>query len=439
MNTRVIKKLLLPLATGIVVIILWQILVLNLLESARISSFTALILLCLFYAIVGGCAAAAIRRLFKRIELIAKPDAMNGIDAREKEKLDRLEKRDDELGKMISSAAQSIRSFSEVINGIKTATDELEVVTGRFKELFGDMSGAIVETDISTGAIAVNIRNQEKEIHAMQQRVNEISQLIVSISQQMQDLGFAANNMLEYDRTVVNNVEELTVLSNQGSEIIQSVKQQAIQTNETMQQVGMITEFISGIAKHTKMLAVNASIEAARAGEHGKGFAVVAEEIRKLAEQSREAVEQIDTTIEQIKSSSDKNVRSAESVFEAFEKQAQKIDETERMLHLLNEEFAKTGEISAKVEEIVSKLTANKELINSASISLRETGIENAQSVEKAVRCMEILKKISRECETGKDQIINVSDGLISYISRFGNYIKKKVEERSGEDLRRTL
>lgn len=428
MKSRIMKKMLLPIMLGGVVIILWQILVLNLLEGAYIGSFTALILLCLFYAIIGVGVAVIIRTFFKRIELIVKQDGVSNIDSKEKEKLERLEHRDDEIGELISSVTHSIRSFSEVLAGIKNATDELEVVTDEFKELFGTMSKTIVEADESTNIIAVNISNHEKEILAMQVRVDEISKLIVDISQQMQKLSLVANNMLKYDETAVQNVEELTLLSKQGSAMIQTVKQQAIQTSANMQQIGMITEFISGIAKQTNLLALNASIEAARAGEQGKGFSVVAEEIRKLAEQSKEGVEQINSTIEMIKSSSNDNVQSAEFVFDAFERQADKIVETEKMLQLLNEEFAKMGEVATKVDDAVSKLIVNKEKINAASISLRESGIENSESVEKTVLSMELLKKISKECEMEKDRIVNVSNGLISYISRFGRYIKKTIQ-----------
>ena len=155
---------------------------------------------------------------------------------------------------------------------------------------------------------------------------------------------------------------------------------------------------------------------------------MVAEEIRKQAEQSKEGVEQINSTIEMIKSSSNENVQSAEFVFDAFERQAEKIVETEKMLQLLNEEFAKMGEIATKVDDTVSELIVNKEKINATSISLRESGIENSESVEKAVLSMELLKKISKECEMEKDRIVNVSSGLISYISRFGRYIKKTIQ-----------
>ena len=54
----------------------------------------------------------------------------------------------------------------------------------------------------------------------------------------------------------------------------------------------MVVE-IAKIARHTNLLALNASIEAARAGAHGKGFAVVAQEVRELSKSSNEAAERI--------------------------------------------------------------------------------------------------------------------------------------------------
>ena len=398
MKKGLIKKMLLPMIVGGVVVILWQMPVLKLLENDSINSFTALILLCLFYAIIGGCIAVVVKVFFKRIRLIIKEDE---IDSKEKEKLERLENRNDEIGELVSSVTHSIRSFSEVMIGIKSVTDE------------------------STSMIAQNIDNQEKEILAMQVRVDDISRLIVDISQQMQKLAMVANNMLKYDKTAVSNVEELTVLSKQGSEMIQNVKLQTIQTNETMQQIGMVTEFISGIARQTNLLALNASIEAAHAGEQGRGFAVVAEEIRKLAEQSQGAVVEINNTIEMIKNSSNENVQSAEFVFEAFEKQSEKIIETEKMLQLLNEEFAKMREVSIKVDDTISELITNKEMINDVSVSLKKSGMINSERAKSTVISMDMLKNAVSRCEAEKETIIHVSNGLIGYINRFEKYIKR--------------
>lgn len=424
-KSRLLKKMLFPIIVAIIVIILWQVLVLNLLENGVISSFAALILLCLFYAVIGAFVILSIRTIFKRVKLIISEDESGDINIKEKEKLDRLQNRDDEIGEMVSSVTHSIRSLSDVLAGIKNASERLEVVIGKFDVLFGDMAQAIEENATCTSTISQNVSVQRREILEMLAEVENISTSIVDISQEMEKLGLIAKNMLEYDETAVGKVGELTALSKEGSKVIQDVKIQTIQTNETMQKIGLVTEFISGIAKQTNLLALNASIEAACAGEHGKGFSVVAEEIRKLAEQSKGTVEQINNIIELIINSSNENVQSAELVFEAFEKQAAKIDETKTMLQLLNEEFNKMNEVAEKVEKDISVLLHNREQITNASISLKEAGDENTESVEKAVCSMEKLKRIAGECVAEKEEIVHVSNGLIGYINKFGKRIKK--------------
>lgn len=83
-------------------------------------------------------------------------------------------------------------------------------------------------------------------------------------------------------------------------ESVTNVEQQLGSLHEALHGVSRVAGEIATIAKQTNLLALNATIEATRAGEVGRGFAVVAEHVKKLAKQTSDSTGDIRTILDEL-------------------------------------------------------------------------------------------------------------------------------------------
>jgi methyl-accepting chemotaxis protein len=110
---------------------------------------------------------------------------------------------------------------------------------------------------------------------------------------------------------------ERSIVENQ--ERVKDIAQNILELSEQTQAIGDIIQTLSKLADQTNLLALNAAIEAARAGENGKGFAVVAGEIRILAERSKTATSQIAGILSEIQSATNTAVMTTEQGLKSAE------------------------------------------------------------------------------------------------------------------------
>jgi methyl-accepting chemotaxis protein len=164
------------------------------------------------------------------------------------------------------------------------------------------------------------------------------------------------------------------------------ITRRCVETMATLSQaVSDVTKMIDGIARQTRLLALNASIEAARAGEAGKGFAVVANEVKQLAHQTAEATHVIGQKIAEMTGTVVESVESLRTLVDTIAS----VDAVSNSIgSAIIEQEGVIGRVSSSLESMRSAVFAlSREIREAAQIAsnsgmLSELVLETASSVD---------------------------------------------------------
>ena len=410
-------KALKPIFALLLVIVLWQVLVLEMLKNGIISTLIAVVLVSAVSVVIFGIVFWVAKSLLNQFLTIAQGKTEDEQEQTKiGEKAKKLMEREDDIGLMMRSVHDSISSFATVISGIKTATEELKSVSDDFNNIFHDMEDSLKITQDSTHTIADNTVTQAAQTADMKEKIDAIGDLIAMISENVDALNASADKMQECNESAENIMGELIDISKKNGEAIENVRGQSKLTNDSAQQIQTVTDIIADISNQTNLLALNASIEAARAGEHGRGFAVVAEQIRTLADQSRESTERINQLVADLMDKANVSVEITEKVSEAVSLQNEKIDQTKEIFTILNGEIGQVGSAIEGISSEVEELKNHSDNIETETVSLKEFAAQNAESAQITIEHMNELDSTVSKCNAATERVVGVSDKLIGYV-----------------------
>lgn len=410
-------KALKPIFALLLVIVLWQVLVLEMLKNGIISTLIAVVLVSAVSVVIFGIVFWVVKSLLNQFLTIAQGKTEDEQEQTKiGEKAKKLMEREDDIGLMMRSVHDSISSFATVISGIKTATEELKSVSDDFNNIFHDMEDSLKITQDSTHTIADNTVTQAAQTADMKEKIDAIGDLIAMISENVDALNASADKMQECNESAENIMGELIDISKKNGEAIENVRGQSKLTNDSAQQIQTVTDIIADISNQTNLLALNASIEAARAGEHGRGFAVVAEQIRTLADQSRESTERINQLVADLMDKANVSVEITEKVSEAVSLQNEKIDQTKEIFTILNGEIGQVGSAIEGISSEVEELKKHSDNIETETVSLKEFAAQNAESAQITIEHMNELDSTVSKCNAATERVVGVSDKLIGYV-----------------------
>lgn len=217
----------------------------------------------------------------------------------------------DELLRVGESFNIMANSIHQIVSAVRLAVSELTAASDDMANTSGKVAAQVAETSTAMEQVSAKAEEGNRSVVAVSQTLLELSSLIqaardkAKIGSDNSALTVAAAK--EGKQTLAEAVKSMSRVQSQTAEV-----EKLIDTlGQYSQQIGVITDTITNIAKQTNLLALNAAIEAARAGEAGRGFAVVAEEVRKLAEQSSQGAGEVATLVRRISETTQSAVQAA--------------------------------------------------------------------------------------------------------------------------------
>ncbi|MBS7528446.1 chemotaxis protein [Fusibacter paucivorans] len=161
--------------------------------------------------------------------------------------------------------------------------------TALSKQISIDFDALLSQESIITFGLSQILEGVEyttKQIEEVGEHLNHFSHNTTQTKQYADEVYNKLEKSSQEIDLAKTSIREVVVQMQSVSEVFHQFFDNFQHLESQYSDIANFASVITGIAKQTNLLSLNASIEAARAGESGKGFSVVANEIKKLSDET---------------------------------------------------------------------------------------------------------------------------------------------------------
>ena len=297
-----------------------------------------------------------------------------------------------------------INHFIETLQGImKDVKNGSVVLTSSSEKVSSQLQIAedsVTNTSAALEELSANMETVAGTVSSINDRVEDVKAAAQEITEQALSGTETAVTVKKEANEIKDRVNQKKIAASGHVSQLSEVLSKSVQDSEKVSQINELTNVILDIAKHTNLLALNASIEAARAGEAGKGFSVVATEISSLAENSRvtaaniqdisaEVTEAVRRLADNAQSTLDYINGTVLSDYDDFVETGEKYEHT---ADIMSDSFAAFDDKASHLNQIMQEMVESVRMITD---SIKESSLAISSSAESSSEIVGGIKKIS--------------------------------------------
>lgn len=247
----------------------------------------------------------------------------------------------------LTQAGDTITDFKGDFETIKKS---LVYILKHFNVTLSSINGAAVQVRTSSTELDSAAQSLAQGTTDEASAIEELTATVDDVASMAKD---SADSTKEAYSKIQESVREAEYSNRQMGELINEMEQITLISKE----IANIITTIEDIASQTNLLSLNASIEAARAGEAGKGFAVVADQIGTLASNSAQSAVNTRQLIEKTLQEIDKGNTITESTSQSFTLVINAMKEFAVLANKINETAATQAASLQQIEQGIEQIS----------------------------------------------------------------------------------